>query len=106
MKKILCLVLVLILTMSLAVSASAISVDEITNALNNFDPSTIKIEMPQFGSLSDAFDAVAEFLKLEGIMSYVNEFHVYMDDVYRELDVILKAFSVVLGGFLGGIFAA
>ena len=105
MKKILCLALVLILTMSLAVSASAISVDEITNALNNFDPSSIQIEMPQFDSLSDAFDALADFLKLEGIMSYVNEFHVYMDGFYRELDTALKAFSVVLGGILGGVFA-
>ncbi len=105
MKKILCLTLVLILAMSLAVSASAISVDDITNALNNFDPTSVQIEMPKFDSLSDAFDALADFLKLEGIMSYVNDFHAYMDGFYRELDVALKAFSVVLGGLLGGLFA-
>lgn len=105
MKKILCLALVLVLTMSVAVSASAVSADDITNALNNFDPSSIKIEVPKFASISEAFDAVAEFLKLESIMVYVNEFHIYMDDFYRELDTVLKGFGLVLNGILSGVFA-
>ena len=105
MKKILCLALVLVITMSVAVSASAVSVDDITNALNTFDPSSINIEMPQFSSLSEAFDAVAEFLKFEDIMVYVNEFHLYLDDFYRELHVALQGFGLVINGILSGVFA-
>lgn len=105
MKKILCLALVLVLTMSVAVSASAVSVDDITSALNNFDPSSIQFEIPQFNSLSDAFDAIAEFLKFEDIMVYVNEFHLYMDDFYRELHVALQGFGLVINGILSGVFA-
>ena len=105
MKKILCLALVLILTMSVAISASAISADDISNAVNNFDISSINIEMPKFDSISDAFDAVAEFLKFEDIMVYVDEFHLYMDDFYRELHVALQAFGLVINGILSGVFA-
>ena len=101
MKKILCLVLVLILTMSVAFSASAEGIEDIAGALGNID---LSFEMPQFASISEAFDAVAEFLKLEGLMKYVNEFHIYMDSFYRELDTVLKAAGVVLNGLLSSVF--
>ena len=52
----------------------------------------------------NTFDAVAEFLKLEGLMKYVNEFHIYMDSFYRELDTVLKAAGVVLNGLLSSVF--
>ena len=89
MKKILCLVLVLVLTMSVAFTASA--------ADSSFSLATL-------GDFSATFDAVAEFLKLEGIMKYVNEFHIYMDSFYRELDTVLKAAGVVLNGLLSSVF--
>ena len=106
MKKILSLVLVLIIAMSVALPASAASAEDLTASLG--DLSNIQmpsLEMPEFASLSEAFDAVADFLKLEGIMVYVTEFHLYMDDFYRELDTFLKAFGVVINGILSGVFA-
>ena len=91
MKKILCLALVLVLTMSVAFTASA------ADATGSFDLSVLS-------DFSATFDAIAEFLKLEGIMKYVNEFHIYMDDFYRELDTVLKAAGVVLNGLLSSVF--
>ena len=102
MKKILCLALVLILTMSVAFSASAEGIEDIAGALGNMD---LSFEVPKFASISEAFDAVAEFLKLESIMVYVDEFHLYMDDFYRELHVALQAFGLVINGILSGVFA-
>lgn len=102
MKKILCLALVLVLTMSVAFSASAEGIEDIAGALGNMD---LSFEMPQFASISEAFDAVAEFLKFEDIMVYVDEFHLYMDDFYRELHVALQAFGLVINGILSGVFA-
>ena len=89
MKKILCLALVLVLTMSVAFTASA--------ADGSFNLATL-------GDFEATFNAVAEFLKLEGIMKYVNEFHLSMDDFYRELDTVLKAVGVVLNGLLSSVF--
>ena len=91
MKKILCLALVLVLTMSVAFTASA------ADTTGSFD-------FAMLGDFEATFNAVAEFLKLEGIMKYVNEFHIYMDDFYRELDTVLKAAGVVLNGLLSSVF--
>ena len=102
MKKILCLALVLILTMSVAMSASAFSTDDIantvSNAIGNFDPSSISL--PKFESLNDAFKALSDFVKFEGIMVYVNEFHAYMGDFYVELNTALKGFGLVINSIL------
>ena len=103
MKKILSLVLVLIIAMSVALPASAEDLTASLGDLSNIQMPSL--EMPEFASLSEAFDAVADFLKLEGIMVYVTEFHLYMDDFYRELDTFLKAFGVVINGILSGVFA-
>ncbi len=117
MKKILCLALVLILTMSVALPASAVSVEDITAAAGNIDFSQItsflgnidlsklaSFEMPQYDSLQDAFKDFSDFMKLEGIMKYVNEFHVYMGDFYDDLHVALQAFGVVLNSLMPFIF--
>ncbi len=107
MKKILCLVLVLILTMSVAMTASA--ADAALPDLGNIDFSNIQLpafEMPKFASLDEAFNALAEFLKFESIMVYVDEFHVYMADFYKELNVALKGFGLVINGILSGLLSA
>ena len=98
MKKIFCLALVLVLTMSVAFSASAAGLGDLSNI------QLPTIEMPQFGSVSDAFDAIAEFFKFEAIMVYVNDFHVYMADFYREFDTFLKSLGVVVNGILSSFF--
>lgn len=112
MKKILCLVLVLVLTMSVAMTASAadasldlgnIDVEQIVSGLGSALGS---FEMPQFASLDEAFNALADFLKFESIMVYVNMFHEYMGDFYIELDTALKAFGVVINGILSTVFLA
>lgn len=113
MKKILCLVLVLILSMSVAMTASA--ADAALPDIGNIDLEQIgstvgsaisSFEMPQFASLDEAFNALADFLKFEAIMVYVDMFHEYMGDFYIELDAVLKSFGVVINGILSTVFLA
>ena len=108
MKKILCLALVLMITMSVVVlPASALTAEDVTSALGNIDLSNIKLpsfEMPKYDTLQDAFAAFSEFMKLEGIMKYVNEFHSYMGDFYDDLHVALQALGVVLNSLMPYIF--
>ena len=105
MKKILCLVLVLILTMSVAMTASALSAEDVSNFVGSINLSDFKFEIPQFASLDEAFNALAEFLKFEAIMVYVNEFHVYMADFYVELNTALKGFGFVVNSILDTFLA-
>ena len=107
MKKILCLALVLILTMSVAMTASAadatlpqIDLEQVGNMIGSID-----FEIPKFSSLDEAFNAFADFLKFEAIMVYVNEFHVYMADFYKELNSVLKGFGVLIRPFITAIFS-
>lgn len=100
MKKILCLVLVLILTMSVAMTASAADATTPSIDLEQIGSAIASFEMPKFASLDEAFNALAEFLKFEAIMVYVDEFHVYMADFYKELNVALKGFGLVINGIL------
>ena len=105
MKKILCLVLVLILTMSVAMTASALSAEDVSNFVGSIDLSSFNFEMPQFSSLDEAFNALADFIKFEAIMVYVEEFHVYMADFYAELNTALKGFGFVVNGILDTFLA-
>lgn len=105
MKKILCLALVLILAMSVAMPASAISADGLSDLVGSIDLSNFKFEIPEFASLDEAFNALAEFLKFESIMVYVDEFHTYMYDFYVELNTALKGFGLVINGILDTFLA-
>ena len=98
MKKIISLALVLILTMSVALTASAAGAEDFLGGAT--------LEVPQFASIGEAFDALADFLKLEPIMSYAPVFHQYMDGVYRELDSLLKSAAPLINGFLSALLYA
>ena len=52
----------------------------------------------------NALEALVGAIYIDNIMKYVNEFHLSMDDFYRELDTVLKAVGVVLNGLLSSVF--
>lgn len=97
MKKFLSVVLVLVLMMSVALSASAIDMSAGLEI-----PSLEGFTMPD---VTEAFNAFADFLKLEPIMVFVNGFHEAMGDFYIQLDTWLRAIGVVVTGVLGSVFA-
>ena len=98
MKKFLSVVLVLVLTMSVALTASAADMS-----------AGIAVPVAEGGitlpSVTEAFNAFADFLKLEPIMVFINGFHEAMGGFYIQLDAFLRAIGVVVNGVLGGIFA-
>ena len=98
MKKILCLALVLILTMSVAMTASAADASIPSLDFEEIGKMVSSIQLPS--SLDEAFNNLAEFIKFEGIMVYVNQFHDYMVPFYEELNVALKGIGVVINGFV------
>ena len=100
MKKILSLVLVLVLMMSVAVMASATD-----GALGNTGTEVTFPQTPSMPSLDEAFNAIADFLKLEAFAPYVQSFHEALGDFYIQLDLWLRALGVVIHGVLGGVFA-
>ena len=98
MKKVLSLVLILVIAMSVVFTVSAADGMSAGTAV---DLGT-NITLPD---LDSAFDALAEFLKLEAIMVYVNNFHTTFGSFYDQLNVWLQAIGVVIHGVLGGVFA-
>jgi len=100
MKKILSLVLVLVLMMSVAVMASATD-----GALDNAGTAVTFPESASMPSIDEAFEALADFLKLEAFAPYISAFHEALSDFYKQLDLWLRALGVVVNNVLGGVFA-
>lgn len=98
MKKFLSLILVLVLMMSVAVMASAEG-----TALEGTGSTANLAESSTIPSIGEMFDAVADFLKLEAFMPYVESFHTALADFYVQLDLWLRALGVVINGVLGGM---
>ncbi len=98
MKKILSVILVLALMMSVAVMASATD-----GALGNSGTEAVFPEAPSMPSIDEAFNALADFLKLEAFAPYISAFHEALSDFYIQLDLWLRALGVVLNGAIGGL---
>ena len=97
MKKILSLVLVLVLMMSVAVMASAAD-----GAFEDAGTATLP-EAAAMPSIDEAFNALADFLKLEAFAPYIAGFHEALSGFYIQLDLWLRALGVVLNGAVGGL---
>lgn len=100
MKKILSVVLVLVLMMSVAVMASATD-----SALSSSGTAVTFPESASMPSLDEAFNAIADFLKLEAFTPYISSFHEALSDFYIQLDLWLRALGVFVNGVLSGVFA-
>ncbi len=98
MKKILSVILVLVLMMSVAVMASAAD-----GALDNAGTGVTFPQAPSMPSIDEAFNALADFLKLEAFAPYIEGFHEALSGFYIQLDLWLRALGVVINGAIGGL---